>query len=153
MLFADRILVIEAGRITQSGTPEQIRRQPTTPYVAALAGTNLLVATNEGGTLCLRDHPLVLHAADTHTEGSVLVTIHPTAVALHPEQPHGSPRNTWPTTIDLIEPLGETVRVTLGPPLPLAVDITPGAANTLDLHPGAPIWAAVKATEISVHPA
>ncbi len=153
MLFADRILILEGGRITQSGTPDEIRRRPTTPYVAALAGTNLLAGANDGGTLRLAGHALALHTADTHTVGSVLVTIHPSAVALHLDQPHGSPRNTWPTVVDLIEPLGDTVRVTLGEPLALAVDITPGAAQTLNLRPGTPVWAAVKATEVAVHPA
>ncbi len=55
--------------------------------------------------------------------------------------------------VDALEPLGDTVRVTLGAPLPLAVDITPGAADSLGLAPGRPVWAAVKATEIDLNPA
>ena len=81
------------------------------------------------------------------------MTIHPTAISLHPQQPSGSQRNVWPTTIDLIEPLGDTVRVTLGAPMPIAVDVTPGAVASLGLAPGVDVWAAVKATEIQASPA
>lgn len=152
-LLADRIHVLEAGRITQVGTSDDIRRRPATAYVAALAGTNLLTGTNRGGALTLDDHSQTLQTSDTHTTGLVLITIHPTAVALHSDEPHGSPRNSWFTTIASIEPLGDTTRITLGDPLPLGVDITPAATAALDLVLGADIWASVKATEIGVNPA
>ena len=41
-LLADRIVVLEEGRATQEGTPDEIRRHPRTPYAADLAGVNLL---------------------------------------------------------------------------------------------------------------
>lgn len=149
-LLADRIHVIEGGRLTQTGTPDDIRRHPATAYVAALAGVNLLTGTNSGGTLTLDHHRLTLHSADTHTSGPVLITIHPNAVALHAEQPHGSPRNAWPTTIAAVEPLGDITRITLDTPLPLSVDITPAATAALSLVAGSRVWASVKATEINV---
>jgi len=34
--LADRIVVMREGRIEQHGTPEQILREPATPYVAQL---------------------------------------------------------------------------------------------------------------------
>ncbi|MGB3735606.1 MAG: ATP-binding cassette domain-containing protein [Ilumatobacter sp.] len=148
-LLADRIDVIEAGRITQSGSPDDIRRSPATPYVAALAGTNLFGGDADSGTVRLRDHDHSLTIADTKLRGAVLVTIHPTAISLHPRRPSGSQRNVWPTTVELVEPLGDTVRVTLGDPVPIAVDVTPGAVSSLGLTPGTDVWAAVKATEIN----
>lgn len=151
-LLADRIHILEAGRITQTGTPEQIRSRPATPYVAALAGLNLLTGTNTNGTLTLHHHPQALHTADTATTGEVLITIPPNAVALHLVEPHGTPRNTWPTTITAVEPLGSITRVTLGHPVPIGVDITPSAADALRLAAGATVWASVKATEIAVNP-
>lgn len=151
-LLADRVAVIEHGRLTQVGTPAEIRRRPATAYVAALAGTNLLRGTNTGGRLTLTEGSFELRSADTHTSGPVLVTIRPNAVALHAEQPHGSPRNTWPTRVGTVEPLGETTRLTLDEPLRLTVDVTPGAVTELGLEPGAPVWASVKATEVELHP-
>lgn len=151
-LLADRIVVIEDGAVTQEGSPAEIRRRPASPYVAALAGLNLLAGTNDGGTVAIEGHPATLRVADAHTVGPVLVTIHPTAIALHPERPRGSPRNVWSTTVATVEPLGEVTRVTTGAPLPLGVDVTPAAVTALALAPGSEVWASVKATEIGVQP-
>ncbi len=152
-LLADRIAIVEAGRITQIGSGDDIRRRPATPYVAALAGTNLLAGTNRSGVLSLDEHRHQLQTSDTSISGAVLITIHPTAIALHRERPSGSPRNSWQTTVDSVEPLGDTTRITLADPLPLGVDITPGATAALGLRAGTAIWASVKATEIDVTPA
>ena len=152
-LLADMLFVIEDGRITQHGTPDEIRRSPATPYVAALAGTNLYAGTAADGSVLLADHDQTFTITDPGLTGAVLLNVHPTAVSLHPERPSGSQRNTWSTTIELIEPLGDIVRITLGGPVPMAVDVTPGAVESLGLQPSSPIWAAVKATEITVAPA
>ena len=147
-LLADRFVIIEDGRITQSGSPDEIRRSPATAYVAALAGTNLFSGDANEGTVRLGDHDHAFTIADSSLAGPALVTIHPTAISLHPERPSGSQRNVWSTTIDVIEPLGDIVRVTLAAPVPIAVDVTPGAVESLALSPGIAVWAAVKATEI-----
>jgi len=152
-LLADRIAVLEGGRIIQVGSSEDIRRRPATPYVAALAGTNLLRGMNSNGSLSLDDYAHRLQTANTSVKGPVLITIHPTAIALHPTQPSGSPRNSWRTTVATVEPLGDTTRITLADPLALGVDITPAATAALKLSPGTPIWASIKATEIAVSPA
>lgn len=41
MTLADRLVILEAGRVTQIGTAEDIRRAPRTPYAAELVGLNL----------------------------------------------------------------------------------------------------------------
>jgi len=149
-LLADEIAILEGGTITQRGTPEEIRQRPATSYAAALAGLNLLAGTNSGGQIELDEHEQSLSSSNTKTSGPVLVTIHPNAIALHGEEPHGSPRNSWRTSIRGIEPLGDITRVVLDAPLPLSVDITPGAADALSLAVGSPVWASVKATEVLV---
>jgi molybdate transport system ATP-binding protein len=152
-LLADDLFVLEKGTITQSGTPDQIRRSPSTPYVAALTGTNLYFGTADDGVVELVEHPHSFTIADHSLSGSVLVAVHPTAVSLHPDRPSGSQRNSWDAVVDLVEPLGDTVRITLGGPVPIAVDVTPEAVAALGLAPGRAVWAAVKATEISAAPA
>ncbi len=149
-LLGDRIYVVEDGRITQTGTPDQIRSHPATSYVAAVAGTNLLTGSNRAGMLSLNEVDFELQTSNTHVSGDVLITVHPRAVSLHVNEPQGSPRNTWLTAIDAVEPLGDTTRIFLGDPLPIAVDITPGATAALGLAPGLAIWASVKATEVAV---
>jgi molybdate transport system ATP-binding protein len=45
MIMADRLLVIEDGRVVQQGSPAQVARQPATQYVARLVGLNLYTGT------------------------------------------------------------------------------------------------------------
>lgn len=152
-LLADRIHVLEHGRITQVGTPDEIRRRPGTPYVAAVAGLNLLRGRNDGGRLSVDGADQPLTSADRHTDGAVLITIHPNAVSVHLERPHGSPRNAWRTTIAAVEPLGEITRLTVESPIPLGIDVTPASVGAMNLRPGTEVWLSVKATEVDVRPA
>jgi molybdate transport system ATP-binding protein len=149
-LLADRILVIEEGRITQTGTSDEIRLRPQTRYAADLVGTNFAVGHARQGLVDVGGH--AVHVADEVPDGRVLVTIHPTAVAIHREHPGGSPRNTWSTTVERVERLGNRARVLTGPPLPLTAELTEGARVELGIEAGAPIWVAIKATEIGVEP-
>jgi molybdate transport system ATP-binding protein len=151
-LLADRILVVEDGSIVQGGSAEELRSRPRTPYVADLVGINLLTGRAEHGRVVL-ESGAVLQAADTGTGGEVLVSIHPRAVALHPDEPHGSARNAWATTVEAVERPGDRVRVQLGAPVPITAEVTPGAAAELGLRPGATVWVAVKATEVGLAPA
>jgi molybdate transport system ATP-binding protein len=147
-LLADTIHVIENGVVTQVGTAEEIRLRPRTPYIADLAGSNLLAGHAAAGTVNIAGHPI--HIADTNIAGPLLLTIHPRAIALHRQQPEGSPRNAWPTTLTRIEHLGDRVRVQFGDPLPLTAEITSDAAQALHLKQGSPVWITIKATEIGI---
>ena len=152
-LLADTLVVIEHGRVVQRGSADDLRGAPATPYVAALSGANVFAGSASGGTVLLDDHDFLFSVADTSVAGQVLVTVLPRSVALHTEQPHGSQRNVWQASIQIVEPLGDIVRVTLGGAIDLAVDVTPGAVDALGLRPGATVWAAVKASELAVQPA
>ena len=147
-LLADEVHIVEAGMITQAGTPDDIRLRPRTSYAADLAGSNFFIASAREGVLKVADH--VLHVADPPPDGAVVVTIHPTAVSIHTSQPTGSPRNTWATTIDRVERLGTRVRLRVGPPLPMTAEVTETARADLAIEVGSKVWVAVKATEIGV---
>ncbi|WP_407941461.1 TOBE domain-containing protein [Microlunatus kandeliicorticis] len=81
------------------------------------------------------------------------VSFRPAAVALYAEPPGGSPRNVWAGEVVGLEPAGEAVRVEVGTAQGPSVvaEVTPEAAADLDLVPGAPVWAVVKASEIEVY--
>lgn len=148
-LLADIVCVIEAGRQVQRGTPGQIRTHPATPYVADLAGANLLEGTSSGNQITLKETDALLTSA-THQEGMVLITIRPNAVTLHRNEPEGSQRNHWSSTVRTMESLGDITRIQLADPIPIVVDVTPSSADDLGLRVGSPVWAAIKATEIAV---
>ena len=146
-LLAEQIHVLEEGRVTQTGSADDIRLRPRTRYAADLAGSNLLMGKASGGRVALDVFELHI---PSQVEGEVLVTIRPSAISVHRRQPEGSPRNSWPTRIELIERMGERVRIRTGPPLVLTAEITEGATDALDLREGDEVWVAIKATEIGV---
>jgi molybdate transport system ATP-binding protein len=147
--LADRLVVMEQGKVVQQGTPTDVTARPRSRFVADLAGVNLLrgrahhdhVELDGGGTL----------AAPDAGEGEVLAVIHPRAVALFLARPEGTPRNVWRATAEELDLQGDRVRVRLGGTIPLVAEVTPGAVRDLHLDRGAEVWAAVKATEISVY--
>lgn len=145
-LLADTIHIIEDGRIVQSGTADDIRLRPRSRFAADLAGTNLLAGRAADGTVLVGSHRLTV--ADHDIAGDVLLTIHPRAIALFPERPEGSPRNTWQAAVTVLEDLGDRVRVGLGAPVPLIAEVTSTSAAALAV--GDVIWVAIKATEIGV---
>lgn len=148
--LADRMVVVEDGRVTQRGTPAQIRSHPATSYVAELFGINLLPGVGRGRTVSLDDGGPELVVAERVPSGQVVVAVDPSTVALHALPPAGSPRNTWQTTVADVHQRGGVVRVYVNDPVSLAIDVTEGAVRELGLAPGASVWVAIKATGMSV---
>ena len=154
MVLADRLVIVEHGRVVQEGAPTEIARRPRTEYVAQLVGLNLYRGTAEGTTVVLTEGGSVTIAAPA--SGGVHVAFPPAAVSLYAEQPAGSPRNTWPVVVAGLEQHAHTVRVRLdaSPAGPAAIlaDITPAAVAELRLTPGQHLHASLKATEIQTYP-
>ncbi|HEY0454670.1 ABC transporter ATP-binding protein [Actinophytocola sp.] len=151
MVLADRIVIIEEGRVVQEGPPAEVARQPRTDYVAHLVGLNLYRGTASGTVVDLAQGGRFTTAEPA--TGAVYVAFPPTAVSLHPSTPVGSPRNSWPVTIADLEQHAHTVRVRLDGAPPVLADITPAVVAELRLTPGTRLWATVKATETTTYPA
>jgi molybdate transport system ATP-binding protein len=149
LMLADRLVIVEDGRIVQTGDAATITAQPRTDYVARLVGLNLYRGRADGGTVVLPDGFSLVTA--TPEEGDVFVAFPPSAVALYPGRPDGSPRNTWRATVTTVARHGDALRVELAGDLPVAADITPAAAVHLGLEPGREVWATVKATEVRAY--
>jgi molybdate transport system ATP-binding protein len=149
--LADRLIVLEAGKVVQSGTPADVTARPRSRFVAALAGLNLLWGVGRADHVEL-ERGVSLAAPDAG-DGAVFAVIHPQAVALYLQRPVGTPRNVWRARAEDLDLLGDRVRVRLGGPIPLVAEVTPSAVRDLQLASGAEVWVAVKATEIAVYPA
>ncbi len=151
LALADRVAVLENGRLTQVETVATICSRPRSRYVADLVGVNLLRGSLRDGRLTLHGGGSLVVPAELH--GEVLATVHPRAVALYRQRPDGSPRNVFEVPIEALEAAGNRVRVQLGGDVPLVAEVTPAAVADLGLGAGGRIWAALKATEIDVFPA
>lgn len=123
LTMADRIAVLNKGKIVQMGTPEDIYDRPATTFVAQLVGTpriNLVRSRRENNTLFIEKSELHLPLKDAQNiPPEVLVGIRPEDVILDPDGPFNG-------SVALTEPLGvQTV-----------IHIQSGEQRLLSLIPG-----------------
>ncbi|WP_049623099.1 sulfate/molybdate ABC transporter ATP-binding protein [Frateuria defendens] len=107
--MADRVVVMNRGRIEQIGTPAQIYREPATPFVHDFIGrSNRLDGYVEHGRLLLSGYAL---------QGELPMMLDDRAVSawLRPEQVTLAPRGEagWPARITRLQVAGSAVRVAL----------------------------------------
>lgn len=151
LVLADQIVVIEAGRVVQQGSPSEVAAKPRTRYVAQLVGLNLFRGKASGTSVTL-DGGSQLTTAASQT-GDVFVAARPRDIAVHREHPEGSSRNVWRGTVSTVEQHGDLVRLAVNGPPDAVVDVTPAAIAELDLGVGQQVWLSVKATALDVYPA
>lgn len=123
LTMADRIAVLNEGRIIQVGTPEDIYDRPATTFVAQLVGTpriNLFQARCENRAVFVEDTNLHLPApADTELPDTF-------TLGIRPEDVSPSPDGEFSGQLTLTEPLGvETI-----------LHIQTGQQTLLSLIPG-----------------
>ena len=145
MMLADRLVIVEDGRVVQTGDAAAITTQPRTDYVARLVGLNLYRGRADGHAVRITDDFVLITASEQ--DGEVFVAFPPSAVALFAERPTGSPRNTWPAEVAAVTRHGDSLRIELTGPIRAAADVTPAAAVDLGLVTGSRVWATLKATE------
>jgi len=151
MAMADRLVILEHGRVLQSGTLADVTQHPRSRYVADLVGVNLFRgrASHDVITLAGGGSLTTAGAAD----GDVFAVVHPRTVALYRTRPDGTPRNVWEGRALDLDLEGDRVRVRLTGSPPIVAEVTPAAVRDLGLDRGDRVWVAVKATEVSVYPA
>jgi len=152
LTIANRVVVLDEGRVAQVGTPAEVAQRPQTDHVARLMGLNVLRGRSSGTVVRLGEGGDLVTA--TEAEGPVNACFGPQAVSLTLVEPVGSARNRWHGADRSVVPHGTAVRVLVEVPATgqsLIADITPRSAADLSLVPGTEVWAAVKATEVSVY--
>jgi molybdate transport system ATP-binding protein len=159
LAFGERIAVLEAGRITQSGTREDFVRHPRSRYVAEFLGVNLVAGTiaarHPDGRVAVACEGGTLVVPDPGSEGAVRLVIHPHDIVVSRTAPEGSARNVLRGVVEDVfpePPRGERVRVLLSTRPALAAQVTRDAVDTLGLVPGAEVFASFKATGVVVLP-
>jgi ABC-type sugar transport system ATPase subunit len=109
MTMADRVVVMNAGRIEQVGTPMEIYRHPASLFVAGFVGSpamNVLEAELDGDGASLRGGArIVLPAGRTGGQSGrrVALGLRPEAIALTPGE------DGLPARVETVEPLGQEI--------------------------------------------
>ena len=163
LTLADRVLVMEDGKVAEVGPVAQVLAAPRSGFGARVAGVNLVRGVLvEPGVLRAEPVPglpeMLWHGnpADHLAPGQdVSAVFSPAAVAVFRDQPHGSPRNSIRVRISGLEVNGAVVRVRAeeqvdGAP-GLAADVTPDAVADLGLQAGEQVWFTVKTQAVGLH--
>jgi molybdate transport system ATP-binding protein len=157
--LADRVVVLEAGHIVESGTSAAILAAPRSPFGARFAGVNM-VCGRFGADATLRTNwGTTWHGTpseDMTVDTPAVAVFAPSAVAVYRQEPHGSPRNAVAVTVAELERGGPAVRVRAeeqadGSP-GLAADVTADSAVELRLAPGEQVYFVVKTQEVALYP-
>jgi molybdate transport system ATP-binding protein len=151
LLIAQRVAVIEDGRVVEEGTSAEVLSRPRSRFAARLAGVNWLPGRWEGDRLLTDEGWTVQGIVDGDppmTGSRAVAAFRPQAVAIYRDPPSGSPRNLFEVTVDHVEPRGDLARVHSGA---LAADVTVLAVADLGLMAGVRVALSVKAAEVAIY--
>ncbi len=119
MMTADKLVILNHGRIEQVGTPREIFDNPATPFTATfVAEANVWRATVEGKQLKVSDH--VILDVKTELQGEVIAVLRQSDIQVTPIELTRSPSwkpsdysNSFRGTITNVRLLGEFIRFTI----------------------------------------
>ncbi len=147
--LADRVAVMERGRVVQVGGPAELLEAPASPFVAGFTGVNYF-----GGTAVRRAGLTEVHSGDgparfvstDAAEGPVGVVVLPWDVSLSTVAPEGSALNALSGRVRRVAVIGNRARVTVASVPPIVAEVTEGSVRRLGLRPDLPVVASWKAT-------
>jgi molybdate transport system ATP-binding protein len=157
LAFGERITVMEAGRVSQCGSRDELMKSPRSSYVAEFLGVNffkgsLATGSDRGGARVALPHGELV-VASAGMDGEVAVVVHPREITLSRERPEGTARNVFEGIIEELmpePPSGDLVRVALATTPGLIAEVTRQAVDTLALRPGTRVFASFKAAGVVV---
>ncbi len=149
-LLADRVIVMDHGRIVEQGVTQELLARPRSQFGASIAGLNLLTGVAEHDNVRTATGSVVegLSAEPITSGQSAVAVFSPSAVGVYLDQPSGSPRNVFAATVTELEPIGAQIRVRTAE---LSADITAAAVAELGLMPGTAVYLSVKASEVALY--
>ena len=158
LALADHTVLLDEGRIIQSGTTQEVFDAPRTPAAARLVGVDTIllgrIASVENGLARVTVGGQEVRAAAPAEAGheiALCIRAEDVTIALH-DAVDLSAINRWRALVRSEAPEGPFVRVGLDCGFRLAALVTRDAWQRLALKPGDPAWAIVKATAIRALP-
>lgn len=149
-MVADDIVVIDQGRVVQRGSATELLAAPEHPFVAQLTGANVMrgvavLEPDSGLTRVQLDAGLggAVVRCVTPLTGSVAVLVSPSEITIGASTHDASALNHIIAEITSIVPLGNRVRVQVGP---LVAEITSESCARMGLRIGDSVEASFKAT-------
>ena len=151
--LGDVVVLLDAGRVLQSGEPAEVFRRPKTSYVAEFLGAENVFAgelsTEEGETV-FRSGPLAIHAAGAASAGPCHAIIRAEEILVARTTPApSSARNQFRGRVCEIASVGPLWRVTVDVDgANLVAALTTWSADELALAVGDTVFFTFKATAV-----
>ncbi|CAN5120404.1 ABC transporter ATP-binding protein [soil metagenome] len=148
--LADRVIVIDHGRIVEDGPTRSILEQPRDPFTADIAGLNILsgrrtargLRTSEGTELRIESAESIPNGTDC------TIAIRPTDVRVSTVRPE-SETNALVASVTDLEPRGDLVRLRAQN---FAADVTPARIADLDITNGSGVWFTFRPHDAVIYP-
>lgn len=151
--LGDVVILLDAGRVLQSGEPAEVFRRPKTSYVAEFLGAENVFAgelSTENGEPVFRSGPLSIHVAGATTAGPCHAIIRAEEILVARATPApSSARNQFQGRVCEIASVGPLWRVTLDVDgARLVAALTTYSADELALGVGDTVFFTFKATAV-----
>ncbi len=162
MVVADRVSIVNEGRVVRSGSVDDVMGVPTDEWVADFIGMDgslrgRIAATEEGIAEIAVEGAVLFACTDLPTGSDVLIGIRPEDITLFGADaalPPSSARNQLVMRVAAVEHRGSTDRVSLiADGLRLAASVSRASSRELELEHGVNTIALFKATAVRVAPA
>jgi molybdopterin-binding protein len=168
-LLGDLAILLDGGRVLQSGPPEEVFRRPASPYIAEFLGAENVFAGEvcvlrepdglaHAGTempadghhaLEFRTGPLAFYTVGDAESGPGYAVNRAGEILLSREPQHSSARNNFRGTVSEVATTGALAHVTVDVSgVPIVAALTTRSADELSLAPGATVWVSFKAMAV-----
>ncbi len=155
--MSDRVIVMNSGRIVQSGSPSSVMNNPANEFVANFMGMDTIVegrvASAEDGLVTVSvPGGTIAGVGHYRTGDTVYCCVRPEniVVALRDPNDTTSTRNVFPAKVTGIGSLGPFLRLDLDCGFPLVSYVTREAFTKLGLYEGKEVFASFKATAVHI---
>jgi molybdopterin-binding protein len=156
MALANRVAVMDQGRIRQQGEIHQVFRNPSNNFIAEFVGIrNFFRGHVEAwpGKEHKRvrvDNGVVFAVPGDIDEGEAVITLEARSIILSKNRPESSALNNFHGTVTDVVPTRQGLEVVVDIGVDLAVLITHESQKNLDIHTGSKLWTSFKANALSV---
>ncbi len=149
--LADRVAVMNHGKIIQIGEPDEVFRRPNSEFIANFVGVENLFR----GQCCIEDHtakvdvngvPIITTACSR--DGDTYVMIRPEDIMIAREKVASSARNMLQGRITEISNMGTLIRLRVEAGITFTVVLTRQGFTEMKLQAGDDVWLIFKASSV-----
>jgi molybdopterin-binding protein len=151
--LADRVAVMNQGRIVQTGLPDEVFRKPKSEFIASFTGVEnifkgVCTAAPDAATVTVGE--LTLVSSNCKAGGEVYATIRPEDILISRDPVTSSARNSFPGIITGVVNNGMVIKITVDIGVPVVSVLTRRGFEELGLGEGERVYLTFKAAAVHI---